>query len=65
LEDLGEGDLLRVNGDTALYLKALGLHEKSQEGMVEAGLTGNCGFPLVNPRDPAEDLEPYEEFPSF
>ena len=54
-----------MNGDTALYLKALGLHEKSQEGMVEAGLTGNCGFPLVNPRDPAEDLEPYEEFPSF
>ena len=65
LEDLGAGDLLRVNGDTALCLKALGLYEKSQEGMAEAGLTGNCGFLLGNPRDPAKYLEPHEEFPSF
>jgi hypothetical protein len=56
---------LRANGDAPLYLKALGLYEKSQEGMVEAGLTGNCGFLLANPRDPAEYLGPLEEFPSF
>ena len=65
LEDLGERDLLQVNGDTALYLKALGLHVKSQEGMVEAGLTKNCGFPLGESAWPGRVLGTVWGIPKF
>ena len=46
LKDLNERESMRVDGDSALWLKTLGLYERSQEGMAENGPLGSmwpCG----------------------
>ena len=67
LEGLSEKEMIKTDGDTALWLKTLGLHEKSREGMRDAGIPGRCGLFVENPQDPAEYLEDGLErgYPSF
>ena len=59
--------MIKTDGDTLLWLKTLGLHEKSQEGMRDAGIPGRCRLFVENPQDPAEYLEDGLErgYPSF
>ena len=65
LKDLNERELMKVDGDSALWLKTLGLYERSQEGMAENGLSGRCGLVVENPQDPQEYVDDGKEYPSF
>ena len=67
LAGLSEKEMIKLDGDTALWLKVLGLHEKSQEGMENACIPGRCGLFVESPQDPAEYLEDGLErnYPSF
>ena len=58
LEDVGERDLLRVNGGTALYLKALGLYDKWPSAkMAESRGTGECTGTSRRSASPADAVE--------
>ncbi|CAL1162674.1 unnamed protein product [Cladocopium goreaui] len=65
LDELTEREMTKVDGDTALWLKTLGLYEKSQEGMVANGILGQCGLLVESPQDPCEYVEDGKEYPSF
>ena len=65
LKDLNERESMRVDGDSALWLKTLGLYERSQEGMAENGLSGRCGLVVEHPQDPQEYVDDGKEYPSF
>ena len=65
LKDLNERELMKVDGDSALWLKTLGLYERSQEGMAENGLSGRCGLVVEHPQDPQEYVDDGKEYPSF
>ncbi|CAL1144277.1 unnamed protein product [Cladocopium goreaui] len=65
LDDLTEREMTKVDGDTALWLKTLGLYEKSREGMVANGILGQCGLLVESPQDPCEYMEDGKEYPSF
>ena len=65
LKDLNERELMKVDGDSALWLKTLGLYERSQEGMTENGLSGRCGLVVENPQDPQEYVDDGKGYPSF
>ena len=65
LDDLTEREMTKVDGDTALWLKTLGLYEKSQEGMAANGILGQCGLLVESPQDPCEYVEDGKEYPSF
>ena len=67
LDDLTvtEREVTKVDGDTALWLKTLGLYEKSQEGMGANGILGQCGLLVESPQDPCEYVEDGKEYPSF
>ena len=56
---------MKVDGDSALWLKTLGLYERAQEGMAEHGLLGRCGLVVENPQDPDEYVDDGKEYPSF
>ena len=57
LTDLNERELMKVDGDSALWLKTLGLYERAQEGMAEHGFLGRCGLVVENPQDPDEYVD--------